>query len=36
MFMDEGQIVEDAPPATFFDSPRSERTRKFLSQILAH
>ena len=36
MFMDEGQIVEDAAPTTFFDNPRSERTRKFLSQILAH
>jgi len=36
MFMDEGQIVEDAAPTTFFDKPRSERTRKFLSQILAH
>ena len=36
IFMDEGQIVEDAAPATFFESPRSERTRKFLSQILAH
>ena len=36
IFMDEGQIVEDAPPDVFFDQPKSERTRQFLSQILAH
>ena len=36
IFMDEGQIVERAPPAEFFESPRSERTRTFLSQILSH
>lgn len=34
IFMDEGQIVEDAAPDDFFANPRSERTRKFLSQIL--
>jgi ABC-type polar amino acid transport system ATPase subunit len=36
IFMDEGQIVEDASPEVFFDHPKSERTRQFLSQILAH
>jgi len=36
IFMDEGQIVEDARPDAFFDNPKSERTRQFLSQILAH
>jgi general L-amino acid transport system ATP-binding protein len=36
VFMDEGQIVEMAPPGAFFTSPRSERTRLFLSQILKH
>jgi general L-amino acid transport system ATP-binding protein len=36
IFMDEGQIVEDAVPDDFFNNPRSERTRTFLSQILAH
>ncbi len=36
VFMDEGEIVEIAPPSTFFTSPRSERTRLFLSQILHH
>ena len=36
IFMDEGRIVEQAPPAIFFESPRSERTKLFLSQILSH
>ena len=36
IFMDQGEIVDDAPPREFFDRPRSERTRAFLSQILAH
>ena len=36
IFMDRGEIVEDAPPREFFDNPRSERTRAFLSQILDH
>jgi polar amino acid transport system ATP-binding protein len=27
--MDEGQIVEDAPPGEFFSNPRHERTRRF-------
>lgn len=34
IFMDEGQIIEEASPETFFDHPRSERTRQFLGQIL--
>jgi general L-amino acid transport system ATP-binding protein len=34
IFMDAGEIVEDAPPKQFFDAPRHERTRAFLSQIL--
>lgn len=36
IFMDAGEIVEEADPETFFDAPRNERTQKFLSQILAH
>jgi general L-amino acid transport system ATP-binding protein len=36
MFMDAGQIVEQNAPAAFFDNPRSERTKLFLSQILGH
>ncbi|HUJ97990.1 MAG TPA: amino acid ABC transporter ATP-binding protein [Stellaceae bacterium] len=36
LFMDQGEIVESAPPETFFTAPKSERTRAFLSQILSH
>jgi general L-amino acid transport system ATP-binding protein len=36
VFMDEGTVVEMAPPETFFTAPESKRTRKFLSQILKH
>ena len=34
VFMDEGEILEEAAPESFFESPRHERTRAFLSQIL--
>jgi general L-amino acid transport system ATP-binding protein len=34
IFMDDGQIVEIAAPKNFFESPRHERTRLFLQQIL--
>jgi glutamate/aspartate transport system ATP-binding protein len=36
VFMDEGEIVEDAPTEQFFEAPRSERARQFLSKILHH
>jgi len=36
VFMDQGEIVESAPPDVFFANPESERTRLFLSQILSH
>lgn len=36
LLMHEGQIVEDAEPRTFFDNPRSEQARLFLSKILQH
>ena len=36
VFMDAGEIVEIAPPEEFFSAPRSERTRRFLDQILTH
>ena len=36
IFMDEGQIVEQNEPETFFNDPRSDRTKLFLSQILSH
>ena len=34
IFMDDGQIVEQAPPTEFFRNPKSDRTKLFLSQIL--
>ena len=34
VFMDAGEIIEASAPAEFFGSPRNERTRLFLSQIL--
>ncbi len=36
IFMDAGEIVEEAAPEEFFKNPRNERTKKFLSQILTH
>ena len=36
IFMDEGQIVEQNEPKEFFDNPKNERTKLFLSQILTH
>ena len=36
IFMDEGRIVEQARPEDFFNNPKSERTKLFLSQILNH
>jgi len=36
IFMDKGEIVEQADPQTFFTSPQNERTRQFLNQILQH
>jgi general L-amino acid transport system ATP-binding protein len=36
VFMDHGQIVEVAPPATFFSNPANERTKLFLGQVLKH
>jgi glutamate/aspartate transport system ATP-binding protein len=35
-FMDQGEVVEDAPTDQFFSHPRSERARQFLSKILQH
>jgi len=34
IFMDEGQILESAPPEVFFDRPEHDRTRAFLGQLL--
>jgi glutamate/aspartate transport system ATP-binding protein len=36
IFMDRGEIVEDAPKDEFFGRPRSERAQQFLSKILQH
>jgi glutamate/aspartate transport system ATP-binding protein len=36
IFMDKGEIVEDALKSDFFGKPRSDRAQKFLSKILSH
>ena len=35
LFMDDGVIVEDAPPSSLFTSPRQPRTQEFLRRVLA-
>ncbi|CAE6819105.1 MULTISPECIES: amino acid ABC transporter ATP-binding protein [Paraburkholderia] len=34
LFMDQGEIVEDSEPADFFDAPKTERAKRFLSQMI--
>ena len=36
VFMADGQLVEQAPPAEFFASPKTDRAKDFLSKILTH
>lgn len=36
VFMDGGEIIEEAPPEEFFSAPKNARTKEFLAQILAH
>ena len=36
IFMDQGQVVEQNEPEEFFNNPKSDRTKLFLSQILGH
>ncbi|MDX8494036.1 amino acid ABC transporter ATP-binding protein [Mesorhizobium sp. VK22B] len=36
IFMDSGEIVEEAEPEVFFKSPEHQRTKTFLGEILAH
>ena len=36
IFMDGGEIIEQNEPEEFFNNPQSDRTKLFLSQILAH
>jgi polar amino acid transport system ATP-binding protein len=33
LMMDEGRIIEEAPPAEFFSAPKQERTKRFLSLV---
>ena len=33
-FLDEGKLIEDAPPEVFFSSPKSERAKAFLEKVL--
>ena len=34
IFMDEGEIIEENTPTSFFDNPQNDRTKMFLSQII--
>jgi ABC-type polar amino acid transport system ATPase subunit len=36
VFMDQGEVVEEAPPERFFSAPEQERTQRFLDTILRH
>ena len=36
IFMEDGKIIEDGMPNSFFDNPKNERTRNFLGKILVH
>jgi putative glutamine transport system ATP-binding protein len=36
VFMDDGLIVEESDPVSFFTSPREARTQQFLSKVLKH
>jgi ABC-type polar amino acid transport system ATPase subunit len=36
VFMEQGQIIDQAPPEEFFSGARQERTNLFLSKILSH
>jgi len=36
VFMDDGEIVEDTTPDSFFSRPATERARDFLGKILTH
>jgi polar amino acid transport system ATP-binding protein len=36
LFMDEGVVVEQGPPAEVLERPREERTSRFLGLVLGH
>ena len=35
IFMEDGEVVEEGPSKAFFESPREERTKEFLSSMRA-
>jgi polar amino acid transport system ATP-binding protein len=35
VFVDHGQIIEEAPPAEFFTRPQHDRAKQFLKQVLS-
>ena len=36
VYMEDGMVIEEAPPVEFFTNPKSESTKRFLNQILTH
>ena len=36
VFIDNGKVIEEAPPREFFDHPKEERTKDFLNKLLSH
>jgi ABC-type polar amino acid transport system ATPase subunit len=36
IFMDRGEIVESAGPQDFFENPKTDRAKDFLSKVLTH
>ncbi|RKO63314.1 hypothetical protein Cdeb_03003 [Caldibacillus debilis GB1] len=36
VFIDQGRILEEAPPEEFFSNPKEERAKVFLGRILNH
>ena len=36
VFMDEGMILEENNPESFFASPKTERAKKFIQEVLVH
>lgn len=36
IFMEEGSVIEANGPVSFFETPKTDRAKRFLNQILAH
>jgi len=36
VFMDEGMILEENDPESFFASPKTDRAKKFIQEVLVH